>query len=805
MTWQEDSGSIALGVSTIAFLREEGFEEEYGAGETILARGEQADALYVLLAGEVELQLKRGPHRLALRRLRPGSTFGEESLLRGLPASSDFVARTAVKILRYPSALFPTALQERESFMRKIMGRLAKNLYQTTAEAWDLFSRAESLEALVRQDAADETMIAPSSRSQTFVDTLRRRAESNEPLLLIGEEGTGKRLAARTVHRASRADGPFVIIDCHRLTAEAAGELFGRIETGGGLEAPGLRVATGGSLVLAGIEALPHRVQRSLATILASQPNPCDGARLLATCCEPARLDPSLADSFPNPLEMLPLRRRAREIVPLARHFVERVARRIESKRILTPDAERMLVSLQYRFRNVAELRDIIDLAARCSDGPDVRSEHIAVGISPEAGPLGTPVPLGSAVDRVLRSRVPSWLRGATLATFLLVIWICLAAAGSTLARVANGFIWSAWEPAVFTMFLIVGPVWCTVCPLSTGGRLAQRLGCLGRSVPKWIKTYGSWIAAAGLLFILWVERATRVIEQPVATALLLTGLLASSVALCLIFRREVWCRYICPLGHLKVAAAPAAPVSLAAPPTVCFSTCTSHDCYRGTAELPGCTVFHHPRLASQSHHCKLCLDCLRTCPHQSTAVYLRPPLSGVSTLVSAESYVVPFALAVFLIAPLFLAAQRGGLLADPTWLGVAGILALALAALIAWRLPWWLGSPEGDVSPVVPRVALGLAVLGWGPLLAYEFGHIDLLARVRLVADPALPAVAGDIAGLTLQTLVRLAVILATAIATGLVLRRARQSVESVPRWRWRWLLAGVWTYAAGMVTLIS
>lgn len=801
----EDSWSSGFDDSTIAYLRADGAEEDFAAGETILARGEQAGALYVVLSGEVEQRLKRGPHSFTLRRMHPGSTFGEESVLRGLPASADVVAVSRVQILRYPSALFPAALAERESFMSKIMGRLARDLYRTTADAWQLFGQTESLGALVRQDGADETMIAPSSGSRTLLDTLRKRAAFSTPLLLIGEEGTGKQLAARAVHQASRAEGPFVVVDCRRLGTEAAAELFARSGTGGALDAPGLRVAAGGSVVLKAIEALPAQVQHNLAALLANGTGACGGTRLLATCCEPERLNPSLADCFQEPLRIPPLRRRMREIVPLARHFVRRAERMLKSKRILAPDAERMLVSLQYRFRNVSELRDIVELAARCAEGPEIRSEHIAVGISPETGPLGTPILQGGRLDRILRSRVPGWLRGATLGAFLIVIVICLAAAASIPAKIANGFIWSAWEPAVFAMFLIVGPVWCTVCPLSTGGRLAQCAGCLDLPVPGWLKTAAPWIASAGLFLILWIERATRVMERPAATALLLTGLLGSSIALCLVFKREVWCRYICPLGHLKGVVAPAAPVSLAAPPKVCDSTCTSHDCYRGTVELSGCTVFHHPRLASQSHHCKLCLDCLRTCPHHSTAVYVRAPLSGASTLVSAESYVVPFALTVLIIAPLFLAAQQGDLLADPAWLGVAGLFGLLLAAVMTWRLPLWLGAPKGNVSPLVPRVALGLAVLGWGPLLAYEFGHIDLLARVRLVAEPALTAVHGGVTGLTLQTLVGFATILAAGVAAAFVLRRARRSVESVPRWRWRWLLTGVWAYVAGMIALIS
>ncbi len=802
----EDTWSSGFDDSTIAYLRADGAEEEFAAGETILARGERAGGLYVVLSGEVDLQLKQGTHRLTLRRLHPGSTFGEESILRGLPASADVIAVSRVEVLCYPAALFPAALAERASLMRKIMGHLAKNLYRTTADVWQLFGRAESLGALVRQDGDGETMLEASARTHALVATLSMRAASPAPLLLIGEEGTGKQLAARTVHQASRTEGPLVVVDCRRLSAGAAEELLARTGTGGTLDAPGLRVATGGSVVLKAIEALPAKVQHKLAVLLADGADPCGGTRLLATCCEPERLDPSLASCFPEPLVVPPLRKRVREIVPLARHFVRRAERLLKSKRFLTPEAERMLVSLQYRFRNVSELRDIVELAARCSDGRDIRSEHVVVGIGPEAGPLGSAIAQGSRPDRLLRSRAPDWLRGATLGAFLAVIFMSAVAAGSTLARMANGFIWSAWEPAVFAMFLFVGPVWCTVCPLSTGGRLVQSLGSLNRPVPDWLKSGGPWIASAGLFLILWIERATRVMERPAATALLLTGLLASSIALCLVFKREVWCRYICPLGHLKIVVAPAAPLSLASPPKVCASTCSSHDCYRGTVELPGCTVFHHPRLASQSHHCKLCLNCLRTCPHQSTAVYVRAPLSGVSTLVSAESYVVPFAVTVFLIAPLFLGAQRGGLLADLGWLAAAGVFGLALAVLITWRLPSFLGeATRGGDSSLVPRVALGLAVLGWGPLLAYEFGHIGLLARVRLVTESSLASVSGGLTGLTLQTLVRLAVVLAAGGAAAYVLHRARRSADSVPRLRWRWLLIGIWAYVVAMIALIS
>ena len=50
-----------------------------------------------------------------------------------------------------------------------------------------------------------------------------------------------------------------------------------------------------------------------------------------------------------------------------------------------------------------------------------------------------------------------------------------LAAGTSAIARYANGAVWMLWEPAVFGLFLLVGSLWCTVCPLSSAGRAIQR------------------------------------------------------------------------------------------------------------------------------------------------------------------------------------------------------------------------------------------------------------------------------------------------------------------------------------------
>ena len=103
--------------------------------------------------------------------------------------------------------------------------------------------------------------------------TLERLAPLQIDVLLGGETGTGKELAARILHRhGSLAAGPFVAIDCGALLeAEADAELFGRAARLHGLaeDIPGrIEAANGGTLFLDRIDAMPMTLQAKLLRLL---------------------------------------------------------------------------------------------------------------------------------------------------------------------------------------------------------------------------------------------------------------------------------------------------------------------------------------------------------------------------------------------------------------------------------------------------------------------------------------------------------------------------------------------------------
>ena len=101
-----------------------------------------------------------------------------------------------------------------------------------------------------------------------------RVAATDAPVLITGENGTGKSILARAIHRQSpRAAAPFVVTNCPTLSEELlASELFGHVRgafTGAVRDQAGrVEVAEGGTLFLDEIGEIPPGLQSKLLHIL---------------------------------------------------------------------------------------------------------------------------------------------------------------------------------------------------------------------------------------------------------------------------------------------------------------------------------------------------------------------------------------------------------------------------------------------------------------------------------------------------------------------------------------------------------
>ena len=367
--------------------------------------------------------------------------------------------------------------------------------------------------------------------------------------------------------------------------------------------------------------------------------------------------------------------------------------------------------------------------------------------------------------------------------------------------RIANALTWGLWWPSLMLLFLFIGRIWCTICPLSTGARATGRVWSAKRPPPEWIKEHAGWIAAFLLLLIVWSEQAFRMTHNPRATAGLLLSLMGTAVVFRLLYQREVWCRYLCPLGSLAASYSVSASTHIGASQAVCATQCKSHECFKGTDKIEGCPVFLHPLYVRDGHFCKLCLTCLRSCPHGSAKLYLRVPLRSLWYLSDLSTALLPVGLLAFLLSLAMLASAVVPF--AHTRLGFSGLVVVSVAATIGlnFALPRQL-SPDEEPDPVLAaRIGFALVLLSWGPFMAYHLTNVPGLKAIRLFVSDPIPPIARLVGtGIPVLPVLQCGTILLAAVCSGIcvlrVLTRHIDSVgkEHVPKVAWG-LLLGAWS----------
>jgi DNA-binding NtrC family response regulator len=188
-------------------------------------------------------------------------------------------------------------------------------------------------------------LIGVSQQMQRVYGWIQRLSRQTYPVLILGEEGTGKELVARSIHLSGpRAQEPFVHVDCARLARTMVeSELIGYVKgafIGASQASPGLlRAARSGTLFLSEVSALPTRVQARLFRILqegeltplgSTDPVPFL-ARVIAASTrdleKAVRTGTFRADLFFRlnvaQFQIVPLRERKRDIPLLADFFVQ--------------------------------------------------------------------------------------------------------------------------------------------------------------------------------------------------------------------------------------------------------------------------------------------------------------------------------------------------------------------------------------------------------------------------------------------------------------------------------------------------
>jgi len=258
---------------------------------------------------------------------------------------------------------------------------------------------SESVERLQSEVESRHEIVGGSFQIRQVLERVERVAPTDARVLITGENGTGKELVARAIHRLSpRSEGPFVEVNCAAIPSELIeSELFGHMKgsfTGAVADRAGkFEQANGGTLFLDEVGdmslAAQAKVLRALEEGVVTRVGGAKAVKVdvRVVAATNKRLEEEIQegrfreDLFYRlnvvPVVVPPLRERREDIPMLVQHFTDRMARTDGLyPRGFSPQALARLQELPWPG-NVRELRNTVERLLILSSGDSVKAEDV--------------------------------------------------------------------------------------------------------------------------------------------------------------------------------------------------------------------------------------------------------------------------------------------------------------------------------------------------------------------------------------------------------------------------------------------
>ena len=337
-----------------------------------------------------------------LRRLTEVLTLDPNAVVVLVTAHGD--VELAVQAMKHGAADFVIKPWENERLLATLIS--AANLRRSRLEVEELRSRNRGLAAATHTETE---LIGTSPAMLGVFETIRRTAPTDANVLILGENGTGKELVAREIHRRSRrAAEVFLRVDLGALSPQLfESELFGH-RRGAFTDAKEdrigfFRAATGGTLFLDEIGNVPLHLQSKLLTAIerrevvpvgAEKSEPIDVRLICATNLAPENLvDENVFRQDLlyriNTVEILlpPLRNRREDIPLLLEHFIALYAQKYNFPIKRLSAAALDLLAAHAWPGNLRALRHAVERAVILSEGPLLEAADFPLTAPRNGGP----------------------------------------------------------------------------------------------------------------------------------------------------------------------------------------------------------------------------------------------------------------------------------------------------------------------------------------------------------------------------------------------------------------------------------
>ncbi|WP_136796539.1 MULTISPECIES: sigma 54-interacting transcriptional regulator [Desulfosediminicola] len=749
-------------------------------GEYVYRQGDSSELFYVVAQGEVELVLERedGDSRV-VGRVAQGGHFGETSMITGKPRSLSVKALFDLVLICFERRIFRSVLLVNPLVHKKFDEALAERLrvayldQADTASHNDPHAKSSADDVILfrernlsqiklrRLEKKKQSIIYHSKSARQAQTVISAFAANNEPYILTGESGTGKKIIARQIHaESSRFEGPYVEIDLREhdpvllekklFGTKQVNSPFGMAQQSGIFER-----GYGGTIAFHEIRLMPQDIQEKVVEAMerntfshvdSDEPIAMQ-SRVVFTSTQDldhlentGKIIPELLQIFQRQHFSVPaLREHKRDLPRLIEHYLGRYSKEY-GKSILKVSPETLGNLMNYDWPgNLTELSSVIRRAVMLAKEEELLSDNILLGLPKTEGKWEFNLLRIPFFRAFLTSKkfptLPQGVVGVVIAATVLALFL-----GSTEPEKNVGLImsWAIGWPLLFFSFFFLARTWCSVCTLAMPGKQLQSLIKPKKNTPYFIKNYSGWIMAVLCILVLWVEIVWNAYRNPVLTGWIILAVTIGSCVCSVLFSRRTWCRYLCPLGAINAIFAMPSILELRSNRHVCLNRCTEHNCFGGGEVQGGCPMFRHPYLVDNNRDCIFCGDCVKNCRNSSIHLNLRlapQELWSLQTPRRADSFLIVALGAIFFPFALHsefstLVLWLNGMLANYNiWLPNAltgsvifflGILIFQIGYYLMVQVQSWKGGMDREF--LLPMLGYGFIPLILGGYMAVHF-----------------------------------------------------------------------------------